>query len=172
MDGFELNKIVAAFLIALLAAMVFSMIGDSIVAPMKRLTKNVLIVPVSEDSSKSESTKEKELAPITPLLAKANVENGERVFKKCVQCHSLEKSKHGIGPSLWGVIGRTIAALGDYAYSSALKEKSAHQWDAETINQFIYKPRTFASGTKMTFIGIDSDQERADVIAYLQKSGN
>ncbi len=172
MDGFELNKIVAAFLIALLAAMLFSMIGDSVVAPVKRLSKNVLVIPVSDDSNKSEVTKKKVLTPITPLLAKANVENGEKIFKKCVQCHSIEKGKHGIGPSLWGVVGRAVAALGDYAYSSALKEKTSQKWDPETLNHFIHNPRSFARGTKMTFIGLENDQERADIIAYLQKTEN
>lgn len=171
MNGFELNKIVAAVLLALLAAMIFGMIGDSVVSPVKRLPKNVLVIPVNEESTHASEKKEKELAPITPLLVYANSDNGEKVFKKCMQCHATEKNKHGIGPSLWGVVGRAIAALGDYAYSSALKEKSASKWDPELLNKFLYKPREFARGTKMSFIGLDNDQERADVIAYLQKQG-
>ena len=37
-----------------------------------------------------------------------------------------------------------------------------------SLNKFIYSPRADIPGTKMTFIGIKNDQERADVIAYLR----
>ena len=88
-----------------------------------------------------------------------------------MQCHVIEKDKpHGIGPSLWGIVGRAIASLGDYGYSSAMKEKAPAVWDVEALNQFIHNPRKFAKGTKMTFMGIETDQERADLIAYLQKA--
>lgn len=171
-DGFEINKIMASILIALLAAKVFDVIGDNVVKPEKRLLKNSYLITVTESTS-TQVKAEKELAPITPLLEKANVENGEKAFKKCMQCHVIEKDKpHGIGPNLFGVVGRAIASLGDYAYSSAMKEKAAIIWDVEKINHFIYNPRKFVKGTKMTFLGIESDQERADIIAYLKKKSD
>ncbi|MDP3371888.1 MAG: cytochrome c family protein [Candidatus Paracaedibacteraceae bacterium] len=168
-DGFEVNKIMASILVALLAAKTFDIIGDNLVAPVKRLTKNAYFIAVTEGNTQTHV--EKEILSIKPLLAKANIENGEKVFKKCIQCHVIEKGKpHGIGPSLLGVVGRTIASITDYSYSSAMKEKSNGTWDVETLNYFLNNPRKFVKGTKMTFLGLDSDQERADVIAYLQKN--
>jgi cytochrome c len=164
----------AAIIVALLAAKVFDIIGDNLVAPVTRLAKNVLVVAIPENGADTNHTeKEKVLAPIAPLLVAANVENGEKIFKKCLQCHVKEKGQAStIGPNLWGVVGRAIASAADYSYSSALKEKAASVWDVETINKFIYNPRKFANGTKMTFIGIEEDKDRADVIAYLQKFGS
>ena len=172
MDSFELNKILAAILVALLAAKVFCMVGDTLVNPITKLSKNVMIIAVPEsDVGASHAPKEKELMPITPLLATANVANGEKSFKKCMQCHVIEKDRpHGIGPSLFGIVGRAIASMGDYTYSSAMKEKEPGVWDVETLNHFIHNPRKFVKGTKMTFLGLETDQERADVIAYLQKA--
>jgi cytochrome c len=173
-NNFELNKILGAVLVALLAAKVFDITGSSLVAPVVKLKKDVLIVAIPDGGAGAgHAAKEKELSPITPLLATANITNGEKSFKKCIQCHVIEKDKpHGIGPSLWGIVGRAIASLGDYAYSSALKEKASAVWDVEALNRFIHNPRKFAKGTKMTFMGIENDQERADIIAYLQKSGH
>ncbi len=101
-------------LVALLAVKVVDIVGDNLVKPQKRLEKNSYIIAVAQDTHTTDKV-EKPLAPITPLLAKASAENGEKIFKKCMQCHVIEKDKpHGIGPSLFGVVGRVIATLTDY----------------------------------------------------------
>ncbi len=170
MDSFEWNKVIAAFLVAFIAAMVFGLVGDWAIDPKRVLEKNVLVVELKDvkpDTGSEE--KEKVLEPITPLLVKASIENGEKVFKKCAQCHNIAKGQpHTQGPNLFGLIGRQIASIADYAYSSAFKEKGHITWDVENINHFIYKPRAFVKGTKMSFAGIESDSDRADLIAYLQ----
>jgi len=173
-DSFELNKIMAAVLVSLLAMKIFDIAGSALVNPVTKLAKNIFVVAVTEGSGGAEhGIKEKELARITPLLETANIANGEKAFKKCMQCHVIKKDlAHGIGPNLWGVVGRAIASTVDYAYSGAMKEKAVNLWDVEALNHFIYNPRKFVKGTKMTFIGIETDQERADLIAYLQKSAH
>ncbi len=166
MDGFELNKIAAAVLISLLVAMVSSLIGDALVHP-KKAEKDAFLVPVEE--TVSPSTEPKALAPITPLLASADVANGEKVFKKCISCHTIGKGEPAkTGPNLWGIVGAAIGHMADYVYSSALKDKKGQTWTFENLNHFLHKPREFAPGTKMTFIGISNDKERADLLAYLR----
>lgn len=87
MDSFELNKITAAVLIALLAAMIACLLGDAAVDPKKPIN-NAYVVEVQEDASSSTAAnQEKPLEPIGPLLAKADPANGEKVFKKCLACH-------------------------------------------------------------------------------------
>jgi len=112
-----------------------------------------------------------EVPPIAPLLAKADVEEGAKVFKKCEACHNAEKGgPNKIGPNLYGVVGRPIASHEGFSYSSALKEFSKggkETWTYEHLNHFIHDPRGFIPGTAMTFPGVKKDQERADVIAYL-----
>ncbi len=172
MNSFEFNKIAAAVLIALLVAMVASLIGEALVSPSK-LEKNAYVVDVSAVSApSSDSEKEKPLASISPLLAKANPANGEIIFKKCKACHTVEKSEPPkMGPNLWGIVMNKIAHAADYAYSAVIKEKGG-QWDYENLNHFLHKPREFAPGTKMTFIGIASDQDRADLIAFLRQKAD
>jgi cytochrome c len=97
---------------------------------------------------------------------------GEKVFAKCKACHTIDQGgPNGIGPNLYGVAGDAIAeGRGGFAFSDALK---AHKgtWDEATLNQWLSGPAKFASGTKMTFAGLDDAKQRADVIAYLNSKG-
>ncbi len=169
MNSFEFNKIAAAVLIALLAAMLASLLGDALVSPSK-LAKDSYVIDISSISTSSDtSEKEKPLTPIGPLLAKADPAEGAKIFKKCLSCHTIGKGEpHKVGPNLWGIVMNKMAHEEDFSYSSAMKSKDGH-WDYESLNHFLHKPREFVPGTKMTFIGLPNDQERADVIAFLRQ---
>ena len=92
---------------------------------------------------------------------------GAEVFKKCSACHVLA-GPNGIGPSLGKIFGDDIGkGRGGYAFSDALAKKGG-KWDAATLDKWLTNPRAFAAGTKMTFAGLESAQDRADVIAYLK----
>jgi len=170
-DSFELNKIVAAVLIALLAAMVACLLGDAIIAPV-RLSKNAYLVDVHESTGPEPLEGEKPLPLIEPLLAKADPANGEKVFKKCLACHTVGKGEpHKVGPNLWNIVMNSMAHETNYAYSEAIKGKK-DKWTYENLNKFLHKPREFAPGTKMTFIGIANDQERADLIMFLRQQSD
>jgi cytochrome c len=107
------------------------------------------------------------LPPIEPFLAKANLEEGKKAIKKCEICHNVEKGKGPkIGPDLWGAVGRKVAGESSFQYSDALK-KLGGEWTFDKLNAWIDNPRKLAPGTKMTFAGVKSEQERADIIAYL-----
>ncbi len=172
MDSFEFNKIFASILIALLIAMGASLISDFLVKSDK-LDKNVLVIQMNE-STGTPTASAPSLEPVTPLLAKANVDNGEAIAKKCYQCHTTGKGEpHKVGPNLWNIVLNKLAHAADYAYSSTLKEKHDKEtWTYEKLNHFLYKPREFAPGTKMSFAGLSSVSERADLIAYLRKQND
>jgi cytochrome c len=168
MDSFELNKITASVLLALLVAMTGSLLSEHLVHPSP-LEKPALVVEGAETASHPgrKPAEEEALKPITPLLASANVERGQTIAKKCTQCHTFEKGQpHRTGPNLWGIIGAKIAHAADFAYSAAFKDKGG-QWDDEKLSVFLHKPRSFVTATKMSFVGLKDAQERADVIAYL-----
>lgn len=168
MDSFEFNKIAASVLVALLVGMIGSLLSEHLVHPEK-LDKPVLVVQGIEAASSSPGTaKEDILKPIAPLLTSANAEHGKEIAKKCTQCHTFDKGgPHRVGPNLWGIIGAKIAHAADFAYSTGFKEKGG-TWDYEKLNELLHKPRDFVKGTKMSFVGLQNDQERADVIAYLR----
>ncbi len=93
---------------------------------------------------------------------------GEAIFKKtCAVCHTTEEGKNKIGPSLHGVVGRHSASLSDYSYSDAMK-KADKTWDAQTLDTYLTNPRALVPGTKMIFVGLKSEEDRQNVIAYLE----
>ncbi|MFC3172925.1 c-type cytochrome [Novosphingobium bradum] len=78
---------------------------------------------------------------------------------------------NGIGPNLNGIAGDKVAeGRGGFAFSDDLKAKGG-TWDAATLDAWLKAPKAFAAGTKMTFAGLADQQERANVIAYLNSQG-
>lgn len=108
------------------------------------------------------------LAVSTPALAEGDVAKGEKVFRKCIACHTLEEGKNKVGPSLHGVFGRQAGSLEDYKYSTVMVD-SGIVWDDENMDGYLKKPRAFMKGTKMAFAGIKKDDQRADLIAFLKE---
>ena len=105
--------------------------------------------------------------PIDRLLASASAERGAEVAKQCQACHNLQEGQGPkVGPHLYDVVGRKIASVPGFNYSSALKSKNGN-WDFNALNAWLIKPTTYAPGTTMTFAGLSNDKQRADVIAYL-----
>ncbi|PCD04161.1 cytochrome c family protein [Sphingomonas spermidinifaciens] len=110
--------------------------------------------------------------PIATLLASADAAAGAEVFKKCASCHTINSGgAAGIGPNLYGVLGKPHGHQAGFAYSDALKG-IAGNWDFESMNKWLTSPRKYAPGTKMSFAGLSNPQERANVIAYLNQQGS
>ena len=97
----------------------------------------------------------------------ADAENGKKVFKKCVACHSLQEGKNKIGPSLYNLLGRKAGSVDGYKYSKAMKNSDV-VWDEESLDKFLTKPRKFIKKTKMSFRGIKKKSLRDDIISYLK----
>jgi cytochrome c len=91
------------------------------------------------------------------------------VQRACAACHTFNQGgPTRVGPNLFGVTERQIAEVPGYNYSPALKSHQGQHWDQGDLDAFLKSPRNFAPGTRMTFPGIGSDQDRRDVIAYLE----
>ena len=91
---------------------------------------------------------------------------GEKIFKKCKACHSLEEGKKKIGPSLYGLFGRTSGTVDGFKYSKAMME-AAIVWDETTIDAYLADPKGYVAKNKMAFPGLKKEEDRANVIAYL-----
>ena len=102
-------------------------------------------------------------------LAEGDAAAGEKIFKKCKSCHSLEAGKKKVGPSLAGLFGRTAGTVEGFKYSAAMKD-SGIVWDEETLNTFLEKPKDMVPKTRMAFPGLKKEQDRMDVIAYLKEA--
>ena len=106
------------------------------------------------------------------LLAAADPAAGERVFAKCISCHTIEQGgAAGIGPNIYGIVGQPIGKhAASFAYSSALADHGG-EWTYESLSEWLASPNGFASGTKMSFPGLSKPEDRANVIAYMRANG-
>jgi cytochrome c len=96
---------------------------------------------------------------------------GEKVFAKCKVCHQIgENAKNVVGPVLNGVVGRPAGTYPDYHYSDANKN-SGITWDEANLKEYLKDPKAKVPGTKMIFPGLKSDEDIANVIAYLKQFG-
>ena len=105
---------------------------------------------------------------LVAAIAAADIAQGEKAFKKCKACHTVEDGgNHRIGPNLWGVVGATQARHPDFKYSRVLADLGG-SWDYAALDAFLTKPKDYARGTKMAFPGLADAGARAAVIAYLR----
>lgn len=88
-------------------------------------------------------------------------------FAQCAACHSTEKGKNLVGPSLFGVIGRKAGTEAGFAFSDANKN-SGLTWDEKTLDTYLTNPMKMVPGTKMTFAGLTDAAQRKEVIDYLK----
>lgn len=167
MSSLELNKIAAAVLLSSLIAMVVGTVANILYKPKLKLEERGYEIEVSEDSGSSGEPEEKQLS-IEELMAQANAENGKKIAKKCISCHSFDKGgDNKIGPNLWAIVDGPKAHRSDFAYSGALQSAGGH-WDVESLYHFLHKPSKYLPGTKMSFAGLRKPEDLADIIAYLK----
>jgi cytochrome c len=111
--------------------------------------------------------------PAAFYLASADPAKGADVFKKCAACHNADKGgPNALGPNLYGVVGEPIGkGANGFAFSDALSSKGGN-WDWDSLFAWLKSPKAFAPGTKMTFAGLSKPEDRANVIAYLNKQSD
>ena len=167
-----MNKIVASIILAVILVLGINKIADIIFyveKPEKSAYQvaNISATTTAETTSESSSS---ESGEIMALLASASVADGKKIFKKCAACHSIAKGgANKIGPALWGVLGRKAGSISDYKYSKAMAAH-AKPWSLEEMNGFLIKPKDWIKGTKMSFIGLKKDTDRAAVILYMNQN--
>ncbi|WP_269930901.1 c-type cytochrome [Aminobacter sp. HY435] len=177
MDSFEINKILGGLLGTAFVVFSVSLASDAIFASPVPEKPGFAIEAAEEGGGAAGGGEAAPAAvPIAQLLASANAEAGAAVFKKCTACHSIEKGgPNKVGPDLWGVVNRPIASHEGFAYSGPMKEFSEGGkvvWDFDHLNHFLTSPKGLIKGTAMGFAGIKKDDERANLIAYLNSQSD
>ena len=119
MDSFEINKIVAAILLVALIIIGIGKLSDVIFYVEKPKTPGYVVEVEQVAATNIETTTETsaEKIDISALMALGDLTTGEKVFKKCAACHSINKGgKNNIGPALYNVVGRGVGVINDYKY--------------------------------------------------------
>lgn len=163
----ETNKILAAVLVAGIIAMLAGFLAHQLVGSEK-LAENAYKIEGVVAAAPGAAAAPTSAEPIKDLLPNADVAQGEKVSKICASCHTFGKGEaNRIGPNLSGIVGKPHASVAGFAYSDALKAKGG-KWDTESLNEFLWSPKKFVAGTKMTFAGLKKPEDRAALIKWLQ----
>lgn len=105
-----------------------------------------------------------------------NAETGKKLFSQsmipsagvagCASCHSVEKGKMLVGPSMFGVADSAATAIKDADYKGAAK--TAEEFLRESIvNPDAFVAKGYSAGIMLKNYAKLSDQEVKDLVAYL-----
>ncbi|NOJ40668.1 c-type cytochrome [Bradyrhizobium australiense] len=99
-----------------------------------------------------------------------NAARGERSFRACAACHSLERDRNMTGPSLADLWGRKAGTLPSFERFSDPLKSSGLTWDDRTLDQWLTDPQHLVPGNEMPFAGIKDAPARADLLAFLKEA--
>ena len=170
MDAFEVNKAAGAVLSALLVIFAGKTLLD-ISYKEHKPAKPGWALPITEapPAASGAPVAKFEAKDVLALLAKANPDGGQDVFKRCLQCHTSEKGgPNRVGPNLWGIVGRGRAKAAGFPYSDAMKNHPG-DWTFEELAKYLHDPKSDIPGNKMAFAGVKDNAELADLLVYLRK---
>src|SRR6266851_8948857 len=106
--------------------------------------------------------------PYRTMAEPGDPARGERMYRACVACHSLEPNRNMTGPSLAALWNRQAAGLPSFPRYSAALKSAGIIWNDDTLDEWIKDPQHFIPGNTMTFAGIGNAQQRADLLAFLK----
>ena len=173
-QGFELNKIIGAVLFAGFVAMTAGLVAEGLYTGTigehseHDAKRGYSIATMDVVSDAQAAPVDAGPVDITPFMAKADVEAGKKVAKKCAACHTFDKGgKNGVGPNQWGLVGSHFAHNSNFSYSDAVKAMKDKTWGFQELSEFLANPKKHIPGNKMSFAGMSKPQDRANLIAYL-----
>lgn len=123
----------------------------------------------------------------TGLTTDANAADGEKLFKRCVACHTLEEGKNKVGPSLAGIVGRTAGTAPGYKYSTINRSagEAGLTWSEDNIVVYLADPSAFladwlkengaadkAKGRSKMSFKMPKEEDRKAVTEFLAAQGN
>ena len=166
MDELGFNKIAGAVLATALGVMMIREVPHLLMHSNAPDTPVYQVGPIVQEDSGAGAIEVPFPSPV--FLSSLDATRGAKVFKKCQSCHNTDKGgADGTGPALWNVVGRKSGSKEGFKYSSAMAS-AGYNWDYEELDGFLKKPAKYLSGTKMAFIGLKKEEDRAAVIEYLR----
>lgn len=106
-------------------------------------------------------------APATVMAAG----DGEKVFRKCMACHTLEAGKHRVGPSLAGVVDRKAGTAEGYNRYKGLKDAD-WTWTEDELVAYLENPSAYTkakNGSRSSMaLKLKDLEDRKAVVEYLK----
>lgn len=103
---------------------------------------------------------------LAPVAAMAD--DAPAAYGQCKACHKVEAGKHGLGPSLFGVVGRKAGTAEGFTKYSAPMKASGLTWDDATLTKYISDPKGTVPGNVMAFAGLKKPEDVAAMVTYLK----
>ena len=106
----------------------------------------------------------------TAAVGAGDAAAGKSAYGRCAACHSITPGRNGVGPSLFGVVGRKAGSLEGFKYSDAMVE-SGVIWSTSTLDSHLADIKGFIPGNRMGIFypaGVADADDRANIIAYLE----
>jgi cytochrome c len=128
---------------------------------------------VEEGPGGAVAEKPEEMPDWGTVLASADVAAGKTVSGRCLQCHTLGKGEpNKIGPNIYAVVDEARGeGRNGFSFSSAMKAKGG-TWTYDELFKFLKSPGAYINGTKMSFAGLRSAQDRINLIAFLRTNAD
>ncbi|MFL2802476.1 MAG: c-type cytochrome [Paracoccaceae bacterium] len=168
MDTMTWTKIIGASCGSLLILLLIQWVAEEVYHNShNKYTEVAYLLEIDEEVT--EVKKEEATIPFIDLVTSADLSKGKKVFGKCKACHKLGDGENGTGPHLFNIIGREMAVVSDFKYSSSFKGLEGN-WTVDELNLFLTKPSNYIKGTAMNFAGLGKATDRANLIAYLENS--
>jgi cytochrome c len=169
-DTMTMTKLVGALCGTFLVYLLGGWLAEEIYHSGSHGDKHAQAYVIEVADAGGEAEEEVEAVDFAVVMASASASDGEGLWRACRSCHALESGQHGTGPALYGVVNRPVQFYGDFNYSGALAE-ATDVWTPEALNAFLENPRGYAPGTAMSYNGMRSVEDRANLIAYLATIG-
>jgi cytochrome c len=168
MDSWEWNKIAGAVLGTLIFVLAVKFAAEAIFETPLPAKPGYVVEGVTEETTASPVAAVEETLPdFGTVLPTADADAGKEVEARCQQCHDSSKGgPNKIGPNLWGVVGRPRAEHPGFDYSSAMAANHG-PWTYDRLFRYLKSPQAEVPGTKMSFAGLRSAQDRLNLLAYL-----
>ncbi len=163
-DTMVITKAVAAFCGALLVFLLGNWAATAIYVPRNADAPQAFVIDTGADDVADEAVAELTFEEAFEI---ADASAGSRVWSQCRACHALEDGRNSVGPHLYGIVNREIGVVDDFNYSGALNQ-AGDVWTPEILSAFIENPSGVTPGTSMSFRGITSVEDRANLIAYME----
>jgi cytochrome c len=169
MDSWEWNKIAGAVLGTLIFILVVSFAAEEFFKTSSPAKPGYAVeVPEAAATQTAAAPVAEPLPDFGTVLPAADLAHGKEVAGRCQQCHDEARGgPNKIGPNLWGIAGRARATHPGFDYSSAMKANH-DPWTFDRLFRYLKAPQQDVPGTKMSFAGLRSTQDRIDLIAYLR----